>query len=108
MSFSLRPLTIKKTFENRRPIIGILVTKERGVALMPNLSGAAEERQYTIKGLNGDNHFLSRITSVGLTVGGVLGVVRNSKRMPVLVYARDTMLAIDKKEAANIQVEVNE
>ncbi|HWQ76145.1 MAG TPA: ferrous iron transport protein A [Syntrophomonas sp.] len=75
---------------------------------MPNLAVAAAGRQYTVKGLSGDSRFLSRITSVGLTVGGVLRVVRNAKRMPVLVYARDTMLAIDKKEAANIQVEVNE
>ncbi|MDK2813424.1 MAG: ferrous iron transport protein [Clostridiales bacterium] len=75
---------------------------------MPNLAVAVEGRQYTVKGLSGDSRFLSRITSVGLTVGGVLRVVRNAKRMPVLVYARDTMLAIDKKEAANIQVEVSE
>lgn len=75
---------------------------------MPNLAVAVEGRQYIVKGLSGDNRFLSRITSVGLTVGGVLRVVRNAKRMPVLVYARDTMLAIDKKEAANIQVEVSE
>lgn len=75
---------------------------------MPNLAVAVEGRQYMVKGLSGDSRFLSRITSVGLTVGGVLRVVRNAKRMPVLVYARDTMLAIDKKEAANIQVEVSE
>lgn len=75
---------------------------------MSNLAVAVEGRQYTVKGLSGDSRFLSRITSVGLTVGGVLRVVRNAKRMPVLVYARDTMLAIDKKEAANIQVEVSE
>lgn len=75
---------------------------------MPNLAVAVEGRQYIVKGLSGDNRFLSRITSVGLTVGGVLRVVRNAKRMPVLVYERDTMLAIDKKEAANIQVEVSE
>ena len=75
---------------------------------MPNLAVAVEGRQYTVKGLSGDSRFLSRITSVGLTVGGVLRVVRNAKRMPVLVYARDTMLAIDKKEATNIQVEVSE
>lgn len=75
---------------------------------MPNLAVAVEGRQYIVKGLSGDNRFLSRITSVGLTVGGVLRVVRNAKRMPILVYTRDTMLAIDKKEAANIQVEVSE
>ena len=75
---------------------------------MPNLAVAVEGRQYMVKGLSGDSRFLSRITSVGLPVGGVLRVVRNATRMPVLVYARDTMLAIDKKEAANIQVEVSE
>ncbi len=72
---------------------------------MTSLTQATEGRQYTVTSLSGESRFISRITSVGITVGGGLTVVRNSKRMPVLIYARDTMLAINKKEALNIQVE---
>ncbi len=74
---------------------------------MQNLSHAVEGQYYTVKGLHGDTRFISRITSVGITIGAAVKVIRNAKRMPILIYARDTMLAVDKKEAVQIEVEVN-
>lgn len=74
---------------------------------MQNLSQTVEGQHYTVKGLHGDIRFISRITSVGLTIGAEVKVIRNAKRIPILIYARDTMLAVDKKEAAQIEVEVN-
>jgi len=59
-----------------------------------------------VKGLNGDNRFLSRITSVGLTPGSRVEIIRNKGKYPLLVFALDTMLAINWKEAGNIFVEV--
>lgn len=73
---------------------------------MQSLSQAVEGRHYTVKGLRGDTRFISRITSVGLTIGVSVKVIRNGKHMPILIYTRDTMLAVDKKEAAQIEVEV--
>lgn len=75
---------------------------------MAILSQAAEGRCYTVKNLHGNTRFISRITSVGITLGAELRVVRNAKRVPLLVYTRDSMLAIDKKEAEGIHVEVSE
>ena len=74
---------------------------------MQILSQAVEGQYCTVKGLHGDTRFISRITSVGLTIGAVVKVICNAKRMPVLIYTRDTILAVDKKEAAQIEVEVN-
>ena len=43
--------------------------------------------------INGDAHFQSRVTSIGLTIGCPFEVIQNPKKRPVLVYARDTMVA---------------
>ena len=56
----------------------------------------------------GDARFIIRITSIGLTTGAMLKVLRNVKRLPLLIYSRDTMLAINKREADNIHVEVSD
>lgn len=75
---------------------------------MLTLTQAEEGREYTVKDVKGDARFISRITSIGLTTGAMLKVVRNAKRLPLLIYSRDTMLAINKREANNIYVEVND
>lgn len=75
---------------------------------MLTLAQSEEGRGYTVKDINGDARFISRITSVGLTTGAILKVVRNVKHLPLLIYSRDTMLAINKQEANNIHVEVND
>ncbi|WP_315404859.1 FeoA family protein [Hoylesella saccharolytica] len=75
---------------------------------MLTLTQAEEGREYTVKDVKGDARFISRITSIGLTTGAMLKVVRNVKRLPLLIYSRDTMLAINKREANNIYVEVND
>ncbi len=56
-------------------------------------------------GADGDTRFLSRVTSIGLTPGSTLKVLKNDLRRPVLVYSRDTMIALNKGECENIIVE---
>ena len=75
---------------------------------MLTLTQAEEGREYTVKDVKGDARFISRITSIGLTTGAMLKVVRNVKCLPLLIYSRDTMLAINKREANSIYVEVND
>lgn len=72
-----------------------------------NLAQTKENLSYMVKKIDGDIRFISRITSVGITNGGKLKVIRNAAKMPLLVYSRDTMLAINRTEAENIQVEVS-
>ena len=57
-----------------------------------------------VSAVNGDARFLSRITSIGLTPGVSVSVVRNDKNRPMLVYSRDTMIALNRKECAGIEV----
>jgi ferrous iron transport protein A len=81
--------------------------RERKIVTMMTLAQTSENLVYTVKKVDGDTRFISRITSVGITNGGTVKVIRNTPKMPLLVYSRDTMLAINKKEAGNIQVEVS-
>ncbi len=57
-----------------------------------------------ISAINGDSRFVSRITSIGLTPGCKVTVVKNDKHRPLLVYSRDTMIALNRNECDWIEV----
>ncbi len=58
----------------------------------------------TVKSLGRDERFLSRITSIGLTEEAPFQVVKNDRKMPVLVYVRETLLALNRKDCEKIEV----
>ena len=70
-----------------------------------SLSEVKENREALVSGINGDARFMSRITSIGLTPGCRVKVIKNDKNRPVLVYSRDTMIAININECKGITVE---
>ena len=59
----------------------------------------------TVRSLGTDERFLSRITSIGLTPGCRVTVIKNEKNRPLLVYSRDTMIALNRSESEQIEVE---
>ena len=63
-----------------------------------------ENSEAVVSGLNGDARFIGRITSIGLTPGCHLNVVKNDKNRPILIYSRDTMIALNRKECEGIEV----
>lgn len=72
---------------------------------MKNLAELKKNQNAKILSINGDSRFVSRITSIGLTPGCEVTVIKNEKRRPLLVFARDTMIALNSKECKNIEVE---
>lgn len=68
------------------------------------LSELGRDSEAIVKNLSGDQRFISRITSIGLTPGCNLRVLRNDKNRPMLVYSRDTMIALNRKECMGIEV----
>ncbi|MBR6336597.1 MAG: ferrous iron transport protein A [Ruminococcus sp.] len=64
-----------------------------------------ESAKAVISGLNGDTRFIGRITSIGLTPGCRVSIIKNDKNRPVLIYSRDTMIALNRKECEGIEVE---
>ncbi len=59
----------------------------------------------TIRKIVGDAHFVSRVTAIGITEGTPFQTVRNDRKMPVLVYLRETLIAINRPDAEKIEVE---
>lgn len=57
-----------------------------------------------VRDLKGEPRFLNRINSVGLNEGALFQVVRNDRKMPVLVYVRETLLALNRKDCEKIEV----
>lgn len=60
--------------------------------------------QGKVKSLPKDERLLSRITSIGLTEEATFQVVKNDRKMPVLVYVRETLLALNRKDCEKIEV----
>ena len=65
-----------------------------------------ENQHGLILHINGDSRFVSRIVSVGLPPSSRFLVLQNDGRSPILVYSHDTMIAINRKESALIDVEI--
>lgn len=72
---------------------------------MKSLVSLQKDESGVIASINGDNRFVSRITSIGLTPGCKVTIVKNEKKRPLLVYSRDTMIALNRNECENIFIE---
>ncbi|EHF02240.1 hypothetical protein HMPREF1008_00645 [Olsenella sp. oral taxon 809 str. F0356] len=70
-----------------------------------NLSKATAGSRVRVTRLGGDMRQLSRLASVGVIPGSVLQVRRNDRRRPLLVFSRDTLLALGRRGCDDIQVE---
>ena len=58
-----------------------------------------------IKELIGGQHFISRATAIGFTPGAEVVSVQNYRSLPLIVFLRDTQIAIDRVEARRIVVD---
>ena len=74
--------------------------------MVKKLSTAKNGEIGRISSIEGDGRFLNRVTSIGLTLGSTVQVIQNQKKRPLLVYTRDTMIAINHKECEKITLEV--
>ena len=68
------------------------------------LSELKENTEAVVSGLSGDARFISRITSIGLTPGCRIHIIKNDRNRPVLLYSRDTMIVVNRKECTGIEV----
>ncbi len=73
---------------------------------MISLAKAQPGTRGCISDIKGDARFLSRIISIGLIVGCPVKVLRNEKRQPVLIFSRDTTIALNRCECEKILMEV--
>lgn len=73
---------------------------------MQKLTDLKDGQKARIVAVDGDRRYLSRITSIGLNIGCEIEMLQNIKHRPLLVYGRDTMIALNRKESERISVEV--
>ncbi len=69
------------------------------------LTETSADMQGRIKSLGGDDHFMNRITAIGITEGTRFQTVRNDKKMPLLIYLRETLISLNRADAERIEVE---
>ena len=72
---------------------------------MKKLSEMVQGSHGIIKNIEGNQRFLSRITSIGLTPGSAVEVLKNSKKQPMLLYGRDTVIAVDREACEKVYLE---
>ena len=68
------------------------------------LSQAAAGKRYTICEIRDEARLVNRLSSMGLLCGSALEVCQNLKKQPVLIFARDTLVAIGREESQKIVV----
>ena len=69
------------------------------------LTESKTDMQGKIISVSGDEHLMNRITSIGITEGTRFQTVRNDRKMPVLIYLRETLISLNRADAARIEVE---
>jgi len=72
---------------------------------MKKLAEMNQGEEGIISSINGDTRYISRVTSIGITPGCRIRIVKNDKNRPIIVYSRDTMIALNSAESRNIEVE---
>ena len=72
---------------------------------MRNLRDLKVGSEAVVTSISGDVRYLSRITSIGITPGCRVRMLKNYKNRPLLIFSRDTMIALNKKESESILIE---
>jgi ferrous iron transport protein A len=76
-------------------------------ALLRTLSDLREGTQSTVRKLRGGRWFASRMATLGFTIGASVTVVQNYRHGPMIVQVRDTRVALGRREARKVVVEVS-
>ena len=68
------------------------------------LSDAAPGKRYFIREIKDEARRVNRLSSMGLVLGSPLEICQNRTKQPVLVFTRDTLVAIGREESKKITV----
>ena len=68
------------------------------------LSDATPGSRYWILEIKEESRLVNRLSSMGLLCGSMIEICQNHKKQPVLLFARDTLIAIGREESKKIMV----
>lgn len=66
------------------------------------LSQVLPGKIYIVKYIKDEKRLQNRLSSMGIICGSELEVCQNKKKQPVLIFARDTLVAIGREESKKI------
>ena len=74
------------------------------------LSEATPGRSYYVREIKDEVRLNNRLSSMGILTGTKIEICQNHKKQPVLLFARDTLVAIGREESSKIMIggETNE
>lgn len=68
------------------------------------LSDALPGKRYTIRNIKEEARLVNRLSAMGLMCGSPIEVCQNLPKQPVLIFARDTLIAIGREESKKIMI----
>lgn len=68
------------------------------------LSETQAEKTYIVMEIKDEARLVNRLSSMGIMCGSQIKICMNNKKQPVLVFVRDTLVAIGKSESKKIMV----
>lgn len=68
------------------------------------LSEAKPGIRYVIEEIRDEARLVNRLSSMGMLQGSQIEICQNNKKQPVLVFARDTLVAIGRQESKKIMI----
>lgn len=68
------------------------------------LSESQPGKKYLVLEIKDESRLMNRLSSMGLTCGSPIEICQNHRKQPVLIFARDTLLAIGRGESEKIMV----
>lgn len=68
------------------------------------LSETKPGKRYSVTDIKDEARLVNRLSSMGLMCGSSIEVCQNNKKQPVLIFARDTLVAIGREESKKIIV----
>ena len=68
------------------------------------LSSAQPGKQYIVAEIKDETRLVNRLSSMGLMCGSSIEVCQNNRKQPVLVFTRDTLVAIGREESKKIML----
>ena len=68
------------------------------------LSDAKPGRTYSVIHIKEESRLVNRLSSMGILCGSQIEVCQNQKKQPVLLFTRDTLVAIGCEESKKIMI----
>ena len=68
------------------------------------LSKSQPGKKYLVQEIKDEARLVNRLSSMGLMCGSSIEVCQNNRKQPVLIFARDTLIAIGRGESEKIIV----